>query len=100
MEKELNFENKEVDFNFNKKESPHKSDKKIKIQFDLQYILDYLHKKEVIVFEGDAQKEIGDLYGIDIITDKYYYVPSSNQPTVNIPVLTVFQSLLYQELEK
>jgi len=104
----INFENnKEVDFNFNKQESPYKVDlnRKIKIEFTLQYVLDILHQNKIIVLKDDL-KNIADMYGINL-TDKntdFYYVDSlpEGKTYFNLEgkesVLEIFKRIIVQKI--
>jgi predicted lipase len=77
---EIDFKNnKVIDFNFNIPESIHRvnENKLIKIDFSLQYILDYLHNKKILVYKGNIQEDIGNKYGIDLTNcedNEYYYI--------------------------
>lgn len=104
----LNFENnKEVDFNFNKQESPYKIDpnRKIKIEFTLQYVLDILHQNKIIVLKDDL-KNIANVYGIDLIDENtdFYYVNSlpEGKTYFNLEnkesVLEIFKKIIVEKL--
>lgn len=107
MNEEIGFENKEVDFNFNKKESHYKVDenKKVKIEFSLQYVLDTLHKNKIVVLKEDL-KNIASVYGLEL-TDKdtdFYYVDSlpKDKSYINLgykeSILKVFEKIIVEKL--